>query len=194
MTHPFNAPLGDADVEQLAVAGREFLVTTADAAPDTRLRSVGILLRRVREIFKMDVVFVSQFLHGRRVFRHVDAGSGAKVQLMVGSSDPLEESYCQQVVDGRLPSTIPDARKHPVTAAMPATEAVDVGAHLSVAIVLAGGETYGTLCCFSHQPNPWMVERDAQALRSVAQLLSETLDPPGDERVPESASPATRHG
>lgn len=179
MANPFIAPFGDADVEQLAVAEREFLVTTADAAPHSRLGSIANLLRRVREIFKMDVVFVSQFVQGQRYFRHVDAGSGARVRLAVGSSDPLEDSYCQRVVDGRLPSVIPDARKHPLTAAMPATEAVGVGAHLSVAIVLASGETYGTLCCFSHQPNPWMVDRDAQALRSVAQLLAETLDPRG---------------
>lgn len=177
MGSPFTAPLGDADVEQLAVLGREFFVTTADAAPETRAHRIGALLRRVREIFKMDVVFVSQFVEGQRYFRYVDAGSGAKVRLTVGSSDPLEDSYCQRVVDGRLPSVIPDAREHPLTAAMPATEAVGVGAHLSVAIVLANGDTYGTLCCFSHQPNPWMVDRDAQALRSVAQALAETLDP-----------------
>src|SRR5215217_7365357 len=64
-------------------------------------------LRALRTHLGMDVAFVSEFRGGRRVFRYVDAArENAAVQG--GASDALEESYCQRVIDKRLPELIGD--------------------------------------------------------------------------------------
>ena len=104
-------------------------------------------LRTIRVHLDMDVAFISEFLDGRRYFRHVDAAA-AKAVIVVGASDPLDQSYCQCIVDGRLPRLIHDARQIPLARTMPATMALPVGAHISVPIQFSDGRIYGTFCCF----------------------------------------------
>lgn len=169
------------DLEGLATVEKEFVVATADGSDEQRLAALTRLLRKVREALHMDVVFVSEFVHGRRVFRHVDARAGEPDVVAVGGSDPLEESFCLRVVDGRLPRAIGNARSHPQASRMPATHKVGIGAHLSVPVVLSDGRVFGTLCCFSHRAQPGLGDREASALQSVARLVASTIErqPPG---------------
>src|SRR5690606_20792099 len=99
----------------------------------------------------MDVVFVSQFKDQRRTFRVVESKPGNTI-LKVGLSDPIEESWCQHVVSGRLPQHMVDARPFIERGEAPSTP-IPIGTHLSTPILLKDGSVYGTLCCFSHQVN-----------------------------------------
>lgn len=114
--------------------------------------SLPRILNAIRNHLDMDVAFISEIKDGRRYFRHVD-GKGAKLPISVGASDPVEESYCARVIDGRLPELIPDACVNAEALTLAATRALPVGAHLSVPIRLADGSVYGTFCCFSFAPN-----------------------------------------
>ena len=133
------------------------------------------LLGAVRTHLGMEVAFVAEFVAGRRVFRHVDSGS-PDVALRPGDADPLEESYCQRVVDGRLPELILDARDHAAAAELPVTFDLPVGAHLSVPVRLADGRVYGTFCCFSRQPDLTLTERDLCTMRVFAEIASRQID------------------
>jgi EAL domain-containing protein (putative c-di-GMP-specific phosphodiesterase class I) len=130
--------------------------------------SIERILRAVRDHLGMDVAFVSEFSAGRRFFRHVDAGAVAPLQ--VGDSSPLDEGYCQRVVDGRLPELIPDTADVPEAMALPVTTVLPVGAHLSVPIRLRDGRVYGTFCCFSFTPDRTLNERDLGVMRAFADL------------------------
>lgn len=167
---------GAARDRELAELRLRFVAATADGSSHDRLATLSALLRKVREQLRMDVVFVSQFIGGRRVFRFVDRAPGEPDAVKPGGSDPLEESYCQRVADGRLPSVVRDARQHPESAQLPATHAMGVGAHLSVPVVLRDGSVYGTLCCFSHEAMNWLAERDADTMRSIANLIARRID------------------
>ncbi|WP_137896541.1 EAL domain-containing protein [Ramlibacter sp. 2FC] len=136
---------------------------------------LGDALRAVRTQLQMDVAFVSEFERGRRVFRQVDPQDGA-CPVKVGGSDPLEESYCQRVVDGRLPGLICDATQNPEALTLPVTTALPVGAHLSVPIRFSDGSVYGTFCCFSYQPNHLLAERDLRTLRILADFAGRLLE------------------
>jgi len=84
------------------------LLTAAQAHSTSIDDDVPEVLRTIREHLGMDVAFVSQFVDCQRKFQYVDSASeGCPIQ--VGDSGPLEESYCQRVVDGRLPQLIHDA-------------------------------------------------------------------------------------
>jgi len=122
----------------------------------------------------MDVVFVSEFVNGQRVFRFVDAG-GAALPFGPGDSSPLEQSYCKLVVDQRLPELVPDVAKLPRSIPLPPTD-VKVGAHLSTPIVMKDGRAFGTLCCYSAAPNEALQHRDLSALRHCAQLVARKLE------------------
>jgi len=122
----------------------------------------------------MEVGFISQFTDGRRVFRHVENADG-KQCIQVGNSDPLEESYCHWIVNGKLPQLIRDPADHKFTASFEVTNALPVGAHLSVPILLRNGKVYGTFCCFSSRPDPSLTNRDLATMEAFAQLAGEQI-------------------
>lgn len=149
----------------------ELLVATADGSDPGIDRSVSEVLQRLREQLRMDVVFVSEFENGQRVFRFVDSAPDGPA-INVGDSGPLESSFCQRVVDGRLAELVHDAS---VIAGLPPTD-IKVGAHLSTPIRLDNGSVYGTLCCFSSAPNSQLQQRDLTQLRHCASLVGRRID------------------
>ncbi len=166
----FEQRFGSRDVE---VVISDLLVATAESSDALLDDSVSQVLRKLRQSMGLDVVFVSEFVDGRRVFRFVDAAGSTP--LRAGESSPLEETYCQRVVDGRMPELVTDVARLPNAAALPPTT-MRIGAHLSTPIVLSGGETYGTLCCFSSSPNEALQLRDLTTLRHCAQLVARKLE------------------
>jgi EAL domain-containing protein (putative c-di-GMP-specific phosphodiesterase class I) len=133
------------------------------------------LLRSIRSHLSMEVAFISEFTEGRRVFRFVESASAA-CPVQVGGSDPLEQSFCQRVVDGRLPELIRDALEVPAALELPVTRALPVGAHMSVPIRLADGSIYGTFCAFSARPDQTLGPRDLAVMRVFADLAAQSIE------------------
>ena len=164
----------------LSVQVSEMLVATADGSDDLIDSAVTEMLQLLRQRLAMDVVFVSEFVDGQRVFRYVDSPNSKsknKPLIPVGHSDPLEQTWCQRVVDGRLPQFISDSNKLPDRASLPAVP-FPIGTYLSTPIFLNDGRVYGTLCCFSFSPNEHIQERDLKNLQSVATLVARKIDKP----------------
>ena len=162
----------------LSVRVSEMLVATADGSDDLIDSAVTEILQLLRQRLAMDVVFISEFVDGQRVFRYVDSPgnkSKNKPLIPVGHSDPLEQTWCQRVVDGRLPQFITDSNKLPARARLPAVP-FPIGTYLSTPIILNDGRVYGTLCCFSFSPNEHIQERDLKNLQSVATLVATKID------------------
>lgn len=147
--------------------------TTQDAASVDRL--MAGLLASARKLFGMEVAFVSEFCDGQRVFRYVDAQEGVAL-VGVNGSDPVEDSYCQRVVDGRLPELIRDASQNAEAMTLPATQAVPVGAHLSIPIRFSSGRVYGTFCCFSRSPDMSLGSRDVATMTFFAEIVGKLLE------------------
>lgn len=135
-------------------------------------------LAAIRTHLGMEVAFISEFAAGQRLFRRVDSETG-QAPIAAGQSDPLEESYCQRVVDGRLPEILPDALAEPEAAVLPVTHRLSIRAYLSVPIRLANGNVYGTICCFSPQPDASLNERDIALLRIFADLTARHIEQHG---------------
>lgn len=170
-------------VRGVKVTDNEIFVVTADSSD--RLEDVPLtqFLQRVRNAFQMDVVFVSQFAEGRRVIKHVAADSEDELAVREGASDPLEQSYCHHVLAGRLPEVIPDTRAVPFAMSLEGTRKAKVGSHLATALVGSDGKAYGTLCCYSHSPRYDLGRQaDLQALHTIADLLSDALEPHSPDR------------
>ncbi len=135
---------------------------------------IGKVLHIVRKHLGMDVGFVSEFADGQRVFRYVDSAA-ERSPIVVGGSDPIEDSYCQRVADGRLPQLICDACENLEAMTLAVTRKLPVGAHLSVPIHLSDGRLYGTFCCFSFTPDHSLTERDLHMLTAFAAIAAELI-------------------
>ncbi|MGJ7582805.1 hypothetical protein ACSFA3_21750 [Variovorax sp. RHLX14] len=128
-------------------------------------------MSNLRELLGMDIALVAEFLNGQRIFRHVDVDQSLPAKLHVGESVPLEGTYWQRVIDGRLPAITPNTAALPETQELAATQGLGIGAYLSGPVVLANGEVDGTLCYISHQARSALGCRQVDGLRSVAALV-----------------------
>lgn len=132
-------------------------------------------LHSIREHLGMEIAFISEFKSGRRIFRYVDS-TEPNPPISVGGSDPLEDSFCQRVVDGRLPELMSDAFQNQHAMSLPVTKALPVRAHLSVPIRMKSGKVYGTYCCFSSRADQSMNSRDLDMMRIFAELIGRKLE------------------
>lgn len=139
------------------------------------------VVRSIRAHLGMDVAFISEFTGGRRVFRQIDSGLVA-VPIEVGGGGPLEESYCQRIVEGRLPQLIHNAQELPAALELAATRAVPVGAHLSVPICFSDGSVYGTLCCFNLTADYSLNDRDLGMMKVLADFTAHRLEQDASRR------------
>lgn len=157
---------------------------------DLREGSVGDLLNQLLHAARlhlgMEVSFISRFHEKHRVFRCVDQDQSVNL-LRVGQSDPLDKSYCKKVVDGVLPELIHDAQKVPAAREIGATEALGIGAHVSVPIRFPDGTVYGTFCLFSFHADHSLNERDLALIKVfsniAAHLIEEEFRKTGDLEI-----------
>lgn len=154
---------------------KQFVVATSDASSDIMASTITGLLHDARVLLGMDIVFVSEFAEGRRLVRWVDRSADADETIREGQSNLLEETYCQRVVDGRLPLAIPDAQCLPEADRLEITKALKIRTYLAAPIVMSNGRLFGTLCCISHQPRTALGNRQVDALRIVAERVSAEL-------------------
>jgi hypothetical protein len=150
------------------------LVATSDYTDDGLHVSLAPALSAVRESLDMDVVFVAKIAEGRREFKAVQSAPGIDL-ARPGMSDPVEQSWCHMIVEGRLPELIPDAAPWIAAGRVPYTP-LQIGTHLSVPVVLRGGRVYGTLCCFALSVKSDVLQKDVEALRHVASVLAARID------------------
>ncbi len=128
-------------------------------------------LQAIRSHLDMEVAYVSEFVDNRAVFRQVDA-PGLDAKIKVGDSHSLDDIYCRHILEGRLPQIIPDTAAEPIAVALPITQAVPVGKHMSVPIRLPDGELYGMFCCLGFAPDHSLHERDLQMMKVFADLAA----------------------
>jgi GAF domain-containing protein len=140
--------------------------------------SIEDMLRDVREALQMDVAFVSKFDRDQLVFRELE-GDAESFGWREGESFPIDESYCKRVLDGRIPQVVPDAKREEATKDLRVTSEADMGSYCAVALVLSDGRLYGTLCCVSHAPDPWLRDRDLGIMERTARWLVEQLERSG---------------
>lgn len=136
--------------------------------------SIQRALTAIREHLGMDVAYLTEFVDGRAVFRQVD-GPGLEHLVKPGDERSLDDLYCRHILEGRLPQLIPDTSAEPLAAAMPITDAVPVGSHMSIPIRMADGEPYGMFCCLSTRPNPSLNERDLATMGMFADIAAERV-------------------
>lgn len=156
--HPFEVAPADRWLVEVAESARG----SASAAQQ--------LLHAVRVQLGMDVAWSSDFVGDEQVFRFVDAAAGLRAP-QVGGTAPLSGSYCARVVDGRLPSLIPDARQDPSAALLEGTRELQIGAYVGVPLLDVQGAVTGMLCATSTSAMPTLGDDDVRTMRLLAQLL-----------------------
>jgi putative nucleotidyltransferase with HDIG domain len=137
--------------------------------------TVKRVLVATREMLGMDVAFVAQFADGRMVFRAL-GGDAESFGWREDTYLPLEDTYCWRLVEGRLPSVVPDARDDERVKNLDMTRKADIGAYVGVPLRFSDDRLYGTLGALSHSPKHSLAERDARLVEALGSLVAEQLE------------------
>lgn len=121
-----------------------------------------------------DLAFIGRVDGAEQVVRAEVTGPSGSPRA-AGSRVLLDETYCRKILDGMLPSAIPDTSTEPEARALAITASWPIGAYLGVPVTLPDGQLYGTLCCHASTPRPGFDDRAVDFLRSVASTLARVV-------------------
>ena len=168
-----------ASARQTAGPGSD-LLPGCGTAGDSGLRSthsrevVVSALELARTETAMDVAVRGEIADGHEVVR-VLAGEAESFGLAVGSSLPVEQTFCQRLLEGRLGNVVRDAISDQRVRDLEITSAAGIGAYLGVPLSMLDARLY-ILCCLAHEQRPALCERDVLFLRGLGETIIRELD------------------
>jgi len=127
----------------------------------------------------MDLAWLAEQSGTEQVMRAI-AGPSREFNLEEGDELAWDGSFCVRVLDGRLPSYIPDTRLNPITAALPVREQVGIGSYIGAPVRTRDGKLFGMLCCISRGTHTALQPHQIRLLEAIANSMGEEL---GEEQA-----------
>jgi EAL domain-containing protein (putative c-di-GMP-specific phosphodiesterase class I) len=138
-------------------------------------QQVADLLQTARESLGLSVAFLSRFDGTRQHLEVVE--SSYPVVFHDGISQPQDTSFCQAVIDGRLPTVMPDVRDFPEAMRLRPSRVPRIRSYVTAPVVLSDGQLYGTFCAFGMSSDPELSNRDATLMKVLAEAASVIIEP-----------------
>lgn len=138
-------------------------------------RQVAELLRTAKDALGLSVAFLSR-MDGTT--QHLEVVESAIPFLFPeGARVKQETSFCQAILDGRLPAVIPDVRRHPEAMALPAARFPRLRSYVSVPVTLSDGTVYGTFCAAGLTADKGLTKRDRALMEVLASAAAVIIEP-----------------
>jgi EAL domain-containing protein (putative c-di-GMP-specific phosphodiesterase class I) len=141
---------------------------------ETELK-VAELLRTAKDALGLSLTFLSR-LDGET--QHLEVVESAIPIFRDGQTQPQATSFCQAILDGKLPNVIKNVAKLPEAKRLPAARFPRIRSFVSVPVTLSDGSLYGTFCAAGFTADNQLTKRD-QALMEVLARAAATIIEPG---------------
>jgi EAL domain-containing protein (putative c-di-GMP-specific phosphodiesterase class I) len=136
---------------------------------------VADLLLTAKEALGLSVAFMTRLDATSQHFEVVE--SSVPFPFEEGATQPRETSFCQMVLDERLPAVIPDVTAFPVAMDLPGARLPGARSFVSVPVVLSDGTLYGTFCAAGLTSDPGVADRDKALMAVLAHAASVIIEP-----------------
>ena len=130
-------------------------------------RRLDALMRLTLELLDSDVAILTEIKSGHETARWI---AGEWPGIGEGESLPLDQTFCQRMLDGRIENYIRDARADARVSELPMTRQLAIGAYLGVPIRLEDMRLY-VLCCLHHERRPSLGEKEVRLLSGLAESV-----------------------
>jgi EAL domain-containing protein (putative c-di-GMP-specific phosphodiesterase class I) len=138
-------------------------------------QQVAELLRTAKESLQLSVAFLSR-LDGTT--QHLEVvESSVPFLFQEGNQQRQETTFCQAILDGKLPAVIPDVRRYPQAMKLPAARLPRIRSYVSVPVVLSDGELYGTFCAAGLTTDKGLTRRDKSLMNVLASAAAVIIEP-----------------
>ncbi|TQN35694.1 EAL domain-containing protein (putative c-di-GMP-specific phosphodiesterase class I) [Blastococcus colisei] len=138
-------------------------------------QQVADLLRTARKSLQMSVAFLSRLDGTTQHLEVVD--SAIPLVFRDGITQVQETSFCQAILDGKLPAVIPDVRDFPEAMKLPTAKIPRIRSYVSAPVRLSDGELYGTFCAFGLSSDKELAERDKALMDVLASAAAVIVEP-----------------
>ena len=128
----------------------------------------------LHNVLEMDIAILSEIRAGREVVRHA-AGSWAPGLDLQGASLPLEDTFCQRLLEGRIGEAVGDVAADERTRDLRMAIGLGVGAWMGTPIKLSDARLY-VLCCLAREARPQLGERDVRVLEGFRRSMHDQLE------------------
>lgn len=136
---------------------------------------VADLLVTAKKALGLSVAFLSR-LDGTT--QHLEiVESSVPLLFREGVMRPQATSLCQAILDGKLPSVIPNLRDFPEAMKLPAARMPRIRSFVSVPVVLSDGTLYGTFCAAGLTSDQGLTRRDRALLEVLARAAAVVIEP-----------------
>lgn len=136
---------------------------------------VARALDTAREMLDMEVAYLTEITPAEQRFVAA-SGPAADVGCAGGTAIPLQDSYCEKLLDGRIGNIVVDTTTEPAIAQVPLTAEHAVRSYVGVPVQYSDGRVCGTLCCISRATDPAVAERDLRFMNVLARLVADELE------------------
>lgn len=144
--------------------------------------TVATAVEGVRRLLGLDLAYATLLEPTEQVVLHVE-GDAEGLGVHEGMRVPLELTYCQPILDGKVPAVIPDTHAEPVAAQLQDAAQTGIRAFASVPLTRGDGSLFGTLCCVGREARPELGARDLEFMHIFARIVVDTLERDEIERT-----------
>ena len=138
-------------------------------------RQIADLLQTAKKSLRLSVAFLSR-LDGTT--QHLEVvESSIPFVFRDGITRPQETTFCQAILDGRLPAVIPDVTDFPEAMKLPIARIPRVRSYVSAPVVLSDGELYGTFCAMGLTTDKELTTRDRALMEVLASAAAVIIEP-----------------
>ena len=138
-------------------------------------QQVADLLRTAKDALGLSVAFLTRMDGTTQHLEVVD--SSIPFVFREGARLRQETTFCQAILDGRLPAVIADVREHPAAMALPAARFPRLRSYVSVPVRLTDGSLYGTLCATGLTTDKGLTTRDKALMEVLASAAAVIIEP-----------------
>lgn len=149
---------------------------------DTDIK-VAELLRTAKRSLGLSLTFLTR-LDGE--VQHLEIVESTLPFFRDGQSQPQSTSLCQAILDGKLPSVIPNVAKLPEAMRTRAAKFPRIRSFVSVPVSLSDGTLYGTFCAAGFTADNQLTKRDHALMEVLASAAATLIEPGVQERRRES--------
>lgn len=105
---------------------------------------------------------------------HAIVGDADIVDTYTGVVLPVEQTFCQRMLNAEIPNVVPDTRAEPAMRDLDATRAF--GAYVGVPVRLSDGRVHGTFCCVSRDPKIDLGPEDLRFMQVLASIIAARVE------------------
>ena len=138
-------------------------------------QQVADLLRTAKESLQISVAFLTRMDGTTQHLEVVE--SSVPFLFKEGATQKQQTTFCQAILDGKLPAVLPDVKQFPVAMSLPAARIPRIRSYVSVPVVLSDGTLYGTFCAAGLTSDKGLTKRDKSLMDVLAHAAAVIIEP-----------------